>query len=120
MSCKISHVTINVTFLWQCVHDLFRTAEWVVGWNVHAELACAYLRAMQLLIICHFYLTMAFRVLRKSESVCARLSASALSMFLVYFTSFIIMGYVFANSPWFDCYGMNFTHNGSLLYLSSQ
>jgi len=64
-----------------------------------------YIRDWELFILCYMYNTMAFRLLHGSESFSARISAATLSLSFIYFTFFIVVAYVFQNTPWFDCYG---------------
>lgn len=51
---------------------VFRTIEWVLGWTTQSALALAYMRSLELLIICHFYLTLTCRVMHWTSEVTNR------------------------------------------------
>uniref|UniRef100_A0A914VD05 Uncharacterized protein n=1 Tax=Plectus sambesii TaxID=2011161 RepID=A0A914VD05_9BILA len=85
-------------------HCLVETIEWVLGWTTQSALALAYMRSLELLIICHFYLTLTCRVMHWTSEVTNRISVLGLTLMYVYFTAFLVLGLVFAFEPWKDCY----------------
>jgi len=85
----------------QCITG---TVEWVLGWTLQASLLCLYLRCLELVIICHFYLTLYCRITHRSNGLSIRLFAAVLAIFLTYFTSFMTLGFAFSDSSWSDCY----------------
>uniref|UniRef100_A0A0N5ALE2 DUF1084 domain-containing protein n=1 Tax=Syphacia muris TaxID=451379 RepID=A0A0N5ALE2_9BILA len=77
--------------------------EWLFGWKSQTALFNIYARALELLIICHFYLSVVCILMRWNNHTATRLPVLALTVMFIYFTFLLAVGLVFAMEPWRDC-----------------
>lgn len=84
---------------------LFSSFEWLLGWNTQLALVIAYTKAVELLVICYFYLDVASKMMHWSSKAGKRLCFSSLFMMFTYFTLFLVMGLLLSVEPWADCHG---------------
>ncbi|VDK56915.1 unnamed protein product, partial [Cylicostephanus goldi] len=74
------------------------------GWTTQLSLFISYAKAIELLIICYFYLDVASKMMHWSSVAGRRLCFSALFLMFTYFTMFLVVGLVFSIEPWRDCH----------------
>ncbi|VDD87176.1 unnamed protein product [Enterobius vermicularis] len=82
---------------------LYSSLEWLLGWKTQPALFNIYARALELLIICHFYLTIVCVLMRWNNHAATRLPLLTLTLMFIYFTFLLAIGLVFAVEPWREC-----------------
>ncbi|CAJ0921248.1 unnamed protein product, partial [Mesorhabditis belari] len=92
---------IFLLILLQCLAGSF---EWLVGWTTQLALFITYAKAIELLIICYFYLDLASKIMHWSSLAGKRLCFSSLILLFTYFTLFLVMGFLLSIEPWTDCH----------------
>lgn len=85
------------------VHAFMGAVDWIWGWTTAGELACLYLRSLELLVVTHFYLTLTSRVFHCHTELVPRLLLLALSLAFVFFTTCAVVGLTSRDTPWVDC-----------------
>ncbi|CAJ0921251.1 unnamed protein product, partial [Mesorhabditis belari] len=83
---------------------LLASFEWLVGWTTQLALFITYAKAIELLIICYFYLDLASKIMHWSSLAGKRLCFSSLILLFTYFTLFLVMGFLLSIEPWTDCH----------------
>ncbi|KIH59052.1 hypothetical protein ANCDUO_10730 [Ancylostoma duodenale] len=83
--------------------DVF-SFEWLWGWTTQLSLFISYAKAIELLIICYFYLDVASKMMHWSSVAGKRLCFSALFLMFTYFTMFMVVGFLISIEPWKDCH----------------
>ncbi|CAJ0608268.1 unnamed protein product [Cylicocyclus nassatus] len=98
-----SHLRLLLFYI-MCVHCIAGSFEWLWGWTTQLSLFISYAKAIELLIICYFYLDVASKMMHWSSVAGRRLCFSALFLMFTYFTMFLVVGLVFSIEPWRDCH----------------
>ncbi|CAJ0586905.1 unnamed protein product, partial [Mesorhabditis spiculigera] len=85
----------------QCMAGSF---EWLLGWTTQMALFITYAKAIELLVICYFYLDLVSKMMHWSSVAGKRLCFSSLILLFTYFTLFLVMGFLLSIEPWTDCH----------------
>ncbi|KAK6051544.1 hypothetical protein COOONC_10951, partial [Cooperia oncophora] len=98
-----SHLRLLLFYI-LCVHCIAGSFEWLFGWTTQLSLFISYAKAIELLIICYFYLDVASKMMHWSSVAGKRLCFSALFLMFTYFTLFLVAGFLLSIEPWRDCH----------------
>uniref|UniRef100_A0A183FD62 DUF1084 domain-containing protein n=1 Tax=Heligmosomoides polygyrus TaxID=6339 RepID=A0A183FD62_HELPZ len=98
-----SHLRLLLFYI-LCVHCVAGSFEWIWGWTTQLSLFISYTKAIELLIICYFYLDVASKMMHWSSVAGKRLCFSSLFLMFTYFTLFLIAGFLLSIEPWRDCH----------------
>ncbi|KAK6732568.1 hypothetical protein RB195_016750 [Necator americanus] len=98
-----SHLRLLLFYI-LCVHCIAGSFEWLLGWTTQLSLFISYAKALELLLICYFYLDVASKMMHWSSIAGKRLCFSALFLMFTYFTLFLIVGFLISIEPWRDCH----------------
>ncbi|CAI4221328.1 unnamed protein product [Auanema sp. JU1783] len=98
-----SHIRLLLYYL-LCVHCIAGSFEWLLGWNTQLALFISYIKAVELVVICYYYLDIASKMMHWSSAAGRRLSFIALFLMFTFFTMFLVMGLLLSIEPWTDCH----------------
>nr|CDJ80703.1 uncharacterized protein LOC756386 [Haemonchus contortus] len=98
-----SHLRLLLFYI-LCVHCIAGSFEWLLGWTTQLSLFISYAKAIELLIICYFYLDVASKMMHWSSVAGKRLCFSSLFLMFTYFTLFLVAGFLLSIEPWRDCH----------------
>lgn len=92
-----------IVFYCAALECLIVIVHWVYIHFPQLELAAEYLKMLQLLTVCHFYLSRSVRLLRR-DYLSFKLVLPALILFMSYFTIVAVLGFFFSNDTDKECF----------------
>ncbi|CAM1327278.1 Uncharacterised protein g9460 [Pycnogonum litorale] len=101
----VKHPQIHqyIIFYFACVECIICVVNWSIGGSQpQIDISASYLKLLQFIAICHFYWTLAARILRQ-EHLVFRVILPILAIYVLYFTTVAVVGIVMAASSWTEC-----------------
>ncbi|GMT13419.1 hypothetical protein PFISCL1PPCAC_4716 [Pristionchus fissidentatus] len=86
------------------MHLAAGSLEWIFGWTTQITLFISYAKAVELLIVCYFYLDVATRMMQWNTAAGKSLTLGSLFLMFTFFTLFVGLGFMLSIEPWTDCH----------------